>query len=188
MMLDDFLAHMNAGKTVIAGSETHLFMIELANDAMRITSELNSSYKTADQIRELMSQLTGTAVPASFAMFPPFTSDCGKNTTFGENVFINTGCRFQDHGWLTIGDNCLIGHNLVMATLNHDLSPANRANITPAPIVLERNVWVGANATILAGVTIGENAVIAAGAVVTKDVPANTVVGGVPAKVIREIS
>lgn len=188
MTLDDFLAHMNAGKTVIAGSPEHMYMFQLADDAMRINAEMNGSYHTQAELRDLMSKLTGTAVDESFALFPPFTTDCGKNTTFGKNVFVNSGCRFQDQGGLTIGDNCLIGHNVVMATLNHELDPANRANITPAPIVLERNVWVGANATILAGVTIGENAVIAAGAVVTKDVPANTVVGGVPAKVIRQVS
>lgn len=187
MTIDEFLAILNAGETVVAGSEAHLYMTDMANEAMKITAELNGSYQTPDQIRALMSKLTGAPVPESFAMFPPFTSDFGKNITFGENVFINAGCRFQDQGGITIGDNCLIGHNVVMATLNHELDPVNRANITPAPIVLERNVWIGANVTILPGVTIGENAVVAAGAVVTKDVPANTVVGGVPAKVIREI-
>lgn len=187
MTLNDFLVIMNAGETVIGGSDAHLFMIQLADEAMRITAEINGSYHSQPELRALMSELTGTSIDESFALFPPFTTDCGKNTTFGKNVFVNAGCRFQDQGGLTIGDACQIGHNVVMATLNHGLAAAERANITPAPIVLERNVWVGANATILPGVTIGENAVIAAGAVVTRDVPANTVVGGVPAKVLRTI-
>lgn len=185
--LSEFLTHVNAGKMVVAGSELHLFMVGLAHDAMRITTRLNATYHEPEEIRALMEELTGKEIDPSFGMFPPFTTDCGKNTTFGKNVFINAGCRFQDQGGITIGDSCLIGHNCVMATLNHDLAPDNRGSITPSPIVLHRNVWVGANVTILPGVTIGENAVIAAGAVVTRDVPANTIVGGVPAKVIREI-
>lgn len=183
--LEEFLAHMNAGNRVTAGSPMHLKMVDLAHDAMKITTRLNATYHDPARIRQLMAELTGNPVPESFAMFPPFTTDCGKNTVFGENVFVNSGCRFQDQGGITIGDGCLIGHNCVMATLNHDLAPETRADIQPAPIVLRRNVWVGANVTILPGVTVGENAVIAAGAVVTRDVPGNAIVGGVPAKLIR---
>lgn len=102
-------------------------------------------------------------------------------------MFINSGCCFQDQGGVEIGDNCLIGHQVVFATLNHALDPELRAGMYPAPIKLGKNVWVGSHATLLAGVTVGDNSVIAAGAVVTRDVPANTVVGGVPAKVIRHI-
>jgi acetyltransferase-like isoleucine patch superfamily enzyme len=99
----------------------------------------------------------------------------------GENVFINSGCRFQDQGGITIGDGSLIGHNVVLATLNPDLHPERQAGIHPAPILLGSNVWLGSNATVLPGVTIGD------GAVVTKDVAANTIVGSVPANVIRAI-
>lgn len=187
MTLDDFLAIMNAGETVPGGSEAHRFMFRLADEAMRITAEINGAYHTQPELRALMSELTGTPVPDSFALFPPFTTDCGKNTVFGKHVFVNAGCRFQDQGGITIGDACQIGHNVVIATLNHGLAPEERGNITPAPVVLARNVWIGANATILPGVRIGENAIVAAGAVVTKDVPANTIVGGVPAKVLRTI-
>lgn len=185
MTLDEFLVHVNSGKTVVGGSEEHLFMIQLAQDALRITTELNSRYHTPESIIPIMEGLTGKSVDPSFRMFPPFSTDCGKNTTFGKNVFINAGCKFQDQGGLTIGDGCQIGHNVVIATLNHDFHPERRESIIPSPVVLGNNVWVGSNATILPGVTIGENAVIAAGAVVSKDVPANVIVGGVPAKVIR---
>ena len=119
-------------------------------------------------------------------MFPPFYTDCGKNITVGKNVFINSGCRFQDQGGISIGDGTLIGHNVVLATLNHGISPDERHDLFPAPIHIGKNVWIGANATVLPGVTIGDNTVIAAAAVVTKDVPANVVVAGVPAKVIRK--
>ncbi len=106
----------------------------------------------------------------------------------GRRIFINAGCTLQDQGGVVIGDDCLIGHNVVMATLNHDLDPGKRADMHPAPIVLGRNVWVGANATILPGVTIGDNAVIAAAAVVTKDVPDDAVVVGSPARVVRSVT
>jgi acetyltransferase-like isoleucine patch superfamily enzyme len=110
-----------------------------------------------------------------------------KNITIGKHVFINACCHFQDHGGVTLGDGCLIGHDVVFATLNHDFNPGNRAVMHPAPIVLGRNVWVGSHSTILQGVTVGEGAIIAAGSVVTKDVPHRTIVGGVPAKPIRKI-
>lgn len=135
----------------------------------------------------LLSELFGYEVPQSLRVFPPLYADFGKNITVGEDVFINACCHFQDHGGVMIGDGCQIGHNVVFATLNHGLAPEERKSTYPAPIVLGRNVWVGSNATILQGVTIGDNAVVAAGAVVTKDVMANTAVGGVPAKFIKNI-
>ncbi|HIX88248.1 MAG TPA: maltose O-acetyltransferase [Candidatus Akkermansia intestinavium] len=141
-----------------------------------------------EEIRALLSRLFGRDVDDTLRVFPPFYTDFGKNIHLGRNVFINACCHFQDQGGITIGDDCLIGHAVVFATLNHGLAPEERFSMTPAPIVLGRNVWVGSNATILQGVTIGDNAVIAAGAVVTRDVPANTIVGGIPAKPIRRIN
>ncbi len=122
-----------------------------------------------------------------FRVFPPFTTDFGKNIHIGKNVFINSGCRFQDEGGIYIGDNVLIGHNVVLATLNHNENPQKRGNIIPSPIVIGNDVWVGSSVTIVPGVTIGDGAIIAAGAVVTKDVTKNTVVGGVPARYIRDV-
>lgn len=188
MKLKEFLEHVNQGFSIPGGSEIHIFMIGLAHEAMRITAELNGSYHEPEEIRALMSKLTGKTVDESFGMFPPFYTDCGKNITIGRNVFINSGCRFQDQGGITLGNGTLVGHNVVLATLNHDFSPKKRSTTHPAPIRIGKNVWIGANATVLSGVTIGDNAVIAAGAVVTKDVPENTVVGGVPAKVIKSIT
>ena len=119
-------------------------------------------------------------------MFPPFYADFGRNIHFGKHVFVNSSCHFQDQGGIFIGDHVLIGHNVVLATINHDLNPYDRHNIYK-PIRIGNRVWIGSNAVITQGVTIGDGAVIAAGAVVTKDVPENTVVGGIPAKVIRKI-
>lgn len=187
MDLKEFLEHMKSGLPIPLGSETHKFMVGVGNEAMRITAELNGSYHELEEIRTLFSKLIGKPVDESFIIFPPFTTDFGKNISLGKNIFINSGCRFQDQGGITIRDGALIGHNVVLATMNHDIAPEKRGTLHPAPIVIGKNVWIGSSATIVAGVTIGENAVVAAGAVVTKDVPANTIVGGVPAKVIKTI-
>lgn len=182
-----FIEIMNTGERVVSGSETHKHMTKLAHEAMKLTAELNNSYHTPEEIVEIFSELTGENVDSSFGLFPPFYTDCGKNIHIGNGVFINSGCHFQDQGGIYIGDGSLIGHNVVIATLNHDLNPNSRSDMFPKPVKIGKNVWVGSNATILQGVTIGDGAIIAAGAVVTKNVPENTVVGGVPAKIIKKI-
>lgn len=187
MTIKDFKTYVKTRKPLDT-EEIHRYMDEMSNEARRVTFCLNTAYHTPDEVRGLLSELFGYEVPQSLRVFPPLYADFGKNITIGENVFINACCHFQDHGGITIGDGCQIGHNVVFATLNHGLAPEERKSTYPAPIVLGRNVWVGSNATILQGVAIGDNAVIAAGAVVTKDVAANTVVGGVPARFIKNIN
>ena len=188
MDLNEFLEHLNSGEKVQGGSEVHQFMHGVSQEALRITAEINSGHHTPEELRALFSQLIGRPVDESFGMFPPFYTDCGKNIHIGKNVFLNMGCKFQDQGGIFIGDGALIGHNVVLATLNHAQSPSDRASMIPAPIHIGKNVWIGANATVLPGVTIGDGAIVAAGAVVAKDVPENTIVGGVPARIIRTIS
>ncbi len=187
MTLQDFLDKMNSGAEIEAGSETHLFMHGLSQEALRITMEMNNAYHTPEELVALMRRLTGQEDFPEFGLFPPFYTDCGKNIHFGENVFVNSGFRFQDQGGIYIGDNALIGHNAVLATLNHDPDPAKRGNLIPAPIHIGRDVWLGANVTVLPGVTIGDGAIIAAGAVVNRDVEACTVVGGIPAKKLKDL-
>lgn len=114
MNLKEFLEHVNKGLPVLGGSEIHIFMSELTQEAMRITAKLNGCYYEPEEIRALISKLIGKQVDESFRMFPPFYTDCGKNITIGKNVFINSGCRFQDQGGITIGDDALIGHNVVL--------------------------------------------------------------------------
>jgi acetyltransferase-like isoleucine patch superfamily enzyme len=188
MTTQEFIEYMNSGKTVTAGSPVHQVMHRLSQEAIRITMELNTKYHTPEEVIRLMSELTGREVDESFGLFPPFNTDCGKNLILGKRVFINSGCKFQDQGGLTIGDDVLIGHNVVIATLNHAFSPEHRGDLEPQPVSIGNRVWVCANATILPGVTIGDGAIVAAGAVVTKDVAPRTVVGGVPAKVIKVIN
>lgn len=149
--------------------------------------ELNTKYHTPEELREIMGRLTGKQIDRSFRMFPPFYTDFGKNITIGKDVFINSGCHFQDQGGIEIGDGALIGHNVVLATINHDLNPKENRKNHYAAIKIGAHVWIGSNATVLPGVTIGDYAVVAAGAVVTRDVPAMTVVGGVPARVLKTI-
>lgn len=188
MDIAQLIQDFNSGKSVTEGTEAHALLVQCSHESMRITSELNASYHSTEQIRELMSRLTGKALDASFTLFPPFYTDFGKNISLGRNVFINACCCFQDQGGIRIGDNVLIGHRVVLATINHGLLPEERHSNLPAPIVIGSNVWIGSGAIVLPGVTIGENAVIAAGAVVTRDVEAGAVVAGVPAKVIKHVS
>ena len=168
-------------------AERDAYANELFQEAIRIGMELNTKYHTPEELREIMSRLIGKKVDDSFRMFPPFYTDFGKNITIGKDVFINSGCHFQDQGGIEIGDGALIGHNVVLATINHDLNPKENRKNHYAAIKIGAHVWIGSNATILPGVTIGDWAVVAAGAVVTRDVPAMTVVGGVPAGVLRTI-
>lgn len=168
-------------------SERDAYANELFQEAVRIGMELNTKYHTPEELREIMSKLIGKRVDSSFRMFPPFYTDFGKNITIGKDVFINSGCHFQDQGGIEIGDGALIGHNVVLATINHDLNPKENRKNHYAPIKIGAHVWIGSNAAILSGVTIGDYAVIAAGAVVTRDVPAMTIVGGVPAKVLKVV-
>lgn len=187
MELEAFLQHVKERKPLNT-PEIYEFMNRASDEARRITFELNGAYHSMPEVRDLFARLFGKPVDPSFRVFPPFYTDFGKNITVGKNVFINACCHFQDQGGITLGDNCLIGHNVVFATLNHGFAPEERQSMLPAPIVVGRNVWIGSNSTILQGVTIGDNSIIAAGSVVTKDVPANAIVAGVPARFIRSIS
>lgn len=172
---------------IVQNSKAHIFMHEQAEEARKTTFEINGNYHTQEELNKLFSKLFGFKVDHSFRCFPPFYTDFGKNIIVGKNVFINSGCNFQDQGGITIGDDCLIGHQVVFATINHDFSPEKRGNMHLAPIVVGKKVWIGAHSTILQGVTIGDGAIIAAGAVVTKNVPPKVIVAGVPAKIIKNI-
>ncbi len=187
METKEFLAILDSGERVDIGTTTFQKMCELSQEAMRITCCLNSSYHTPQEIRLLFSELIGRKVDESFGLFPPFYTDCGKNIKLGKGVFINSGCQFQDQGGITIGDHSFIGPKTVLATLNHGFAPSQRSSLDPKPIAIGKGVWIGANVTVLPGVTIGDYAIVGAGAVVTKDVAAYTVVGGVPAKQIGSV-
>ena len=187
MELQEYRQKMARREYIAGGSEAHELMHRMSSEAQRITCEINGSYHTPEELRALFSELTGRAVDETFRLFPPVYSDFGKNITVGKGVFINSGCCFQDQGGIEIGDGCLIGHQVVIATLDHHPDPQRRGDMLPKKTSLGKNVWIGSHATILSGVTIGDGAIVAAGAVVTKDVPQRCVVAGVPAKVIKSV-
>lgn len=188
MELRELREHLDAGEPLVMGTDYFGSMTEYSDEAQRLTQELNSGVHDMAGIREYMRRITGRDIDESFRMFLPFYTDFGKNIRIGRNVFINACCCFQDQGGITIGDGTLIGHRVVIATINHGLRPAERGVHSIAPVTIGRDVWIGSGAILLPGVTIGDGATVAAGAVVTKDVEAGTVAGGVPAKILRRVS
>lgn len=183
----EFVKYAAEGNLIVAGSAIHQKMHSMSQRALCLTAKINSAYHSPEELRELMSELIDQPLDESFGLFPPFYTDCGQNISIGCRTFINMGCSFQDWGGITIGDDCLIGHNCTICTVNHSKDTQKRGNMTCIPVNIGNRVWIGANVTILPGVSIGEGAIIAAGAVVTKNVEPNTIVAGVPAKKIKNI-
>ena len=180
----------DGARIIHRGTPESAAMLENVRRAMAITAALNRlTFNDAEQIRALFSQLIGKEVDDSFLLIPPFYTAGGDEIRVGRNVFVNQNCTFYDLGGLDIADDVMIGPNVSIITAGHPLEPSQRRAATIGkPIVIERNVWIAAGATIIGGVTVGANAVVAAGAVVTKNVPPNTLVGGNPARVIRSIA
>ena len=154
-------------------------MLANVKRAMSITAALNRlTFNDADEIRALFSELIGKKVDESFLLIPPFYTAGGDEIRVGHNVFVNQNCTFYDLGGLDIADDVMIGPNVSIITAGHPLEPSQRRAATIGkPIVIERNVWIAAGATIIGGVTVRENPVVATGSVVAKDVPPNTLVG-----------
>lgn len=140
-----------------------------------------------DKGRDLLSQITASQIDPTTAVFPPFQINYGKNTQIGKNVFINFDCTFLDLGGITIEDQVMLAPKVSLVSEGHPIDTRDRQMLNTGKIHIKYNAWIGAGATVLPGVTIGENSVVAAGAVVTKDVPDNVVVGGIPAKIIKSI-
>jgi len=187
MDLEQFNSRIRADNRVRAGSDLHEFMIRAAEDAKKEIVRMTRVYFPQSGIRRAVSRIIGKKIDNSVTIFTPFYTDFGLNLDLGKDVFINSGCCFQDQGGITIGDGTLIGHQVVIATINHDPDPDKRADMILEPVVIGRNVWIGSHATILPGVTIGDGAIIAAGAVVNEDVEERTMVGGVPARFIKKV-
>ncbi|RUV33418.1 MAG: sugar O-acetyltransferase [Mesorhizobium sp.] len=180
------------GRTRIipSGMPQSAAMLADVKRAMATTASLNRlTFNDAAEVRTLFSELIGRKVDDSFLLIPPFYTTGGSDIRVGRNVFINQNCTFYDLGGLDIADDVMIGPNVSLITSGHPVEPSRRRAFTTAkPIVIERNVWIAAGATVIGGVTVGENSVVAAGSVVTRNVPPNTLVGGNPANVIRSIA
>jgi acetyltransferase-like isoleucine patch superfamily enzyme len=187
MTTPDIFQRERAGEVISLSDPEYPKIAALIVQAQRITAEMNTGYRDPAEMRALFGRLTGAAVDESFWLLPPFYTDFGRNIRVGRNVFINHACEFMDRGGITIGDDVLIGPKVNLVTISHPLDQATRRSTHSAPIVIEKGAWLGAAVSVMPGVTIGENAVVAANAVVTRDVPRNAVVGGIPARVIRRI-
>lgn len=159
---------------------------EVVFRAQKLSPAVNAS-TTIDEMRARLSELISTPIDKSTTVFVPFYTNFGKHIKLGKGVFINHACTFLDLGGITIEDDVQIGPKVNLITENHPVDPSKRKYLDLKPILIKRNAWIGAGATILPGVTIGENAIVAAGAVVNKDVPDNCIVGGIPAKFIKAI-
>ncbi|RQT85130.1 sugar O-acetyltransferase [Burkholderia cepacia] len=184
-MVNDDRATIIPGRTPESAA-----MVAEIKRAMAIAARINRlTFDDAAEVRALFCELIGTPVDDGFVLIPPFHATGGTGMKLGRNVFVNQNCTFYDLGGLAIGDDVMIGPNVSLITSGHPVEPSRRRDFVVAkPIVIERNVWIGAGATIVGGVTVGENSVVAAGAVVTRDVAPNVLVGGNPAAVIRSIA
>ncbi len=182
---EDIFARLKNGETVMPNDPEIHKLLEASYEVKKQLIPLNNSTEP-DEILKILSEIVGEKLE-NVAVFTPIYINYGKNINIGKNVFINFDCTFLALGGITIEDDVLIGPKVSLITENHPLEPQHRKGLTGQPVHIKRNAWIGANATILPGVTIGENAVVAAGAVVSKDVPDHVVVGGIPAKIIKTI-
>ncbi len=178
---------MKQGELIRLDDPEYPKVYEAIMRAFRITGELNSVYHDTDQTRIILSELMGVDIDKTTTIMLPFYTDFGQFTRFGQNVFVNFGCAFMDRGGITIEDGALIGPQVKLITENHAENPDLRQNVYSLPILIKRKAWLGTGVTVLPGVTIGENAIVGAGSIVTKDVPDNTIVVGIPAKAVRKI-
>lgn len=183
----DIFARDRAGlRIAMTDPEIHKIM-DITQNAQKIIAELNTNYHTNEQVREILSRLTGVKVDDSLWLMPPFYTDFGRNIRFGKNVFVNTNCTFMDRGGITIHDKVLFAPRVNLITTGHPTDPVVRRDTISQPIVIKTNARLGIGASVMPGVTIGENSVVAAHSVVTKDVPDNVIVGGIPAKIFKHI-
>lgn len=185
-MKNDIFNRLKLGATVMPNDPEGYKLREASYKTKELLIKMNNS-SDPEEIRELLSQITESDIDPSVGIFTPLYINYGKNLKIGKNVFINFDCIFLDLASITIEDNVLIAPKVSLLTEGHALNPDERSGLITKPIHIKRNAWIGANATILQGVTIGENSVVAAGSVVSKDVPDNVVVAGTPAKIIKNI-
>ncbi|SNR40990.1 DapH/DapD/GlmU-related protein [Flavobacterium sp. ov086] len=181
----DIFERLLTGETILPNDSQIGRLREEAFAVKALLTQMNNAVNP-EEITQILSRILDKELQ-DVAVFTPIYINCGKHITIGKNVFINFDCTFLALGGITIEDDVLIGPKVSLITENHPLNPEERKGLTGKPILIKKNAWIGANATILPGVTIGENAVVAAGAVVSKDVPDNTIVGGVPAKFIKNV-
>ncbi|SFC73713.1 DapH/DapD/GlmU-related protein [Flavobacterium phragmitis] len=181
----DIFGRLLSGETILSNDPQLGRLRDEAFAVKALLTQMNNAVNP-QEITEILGTILDKKIQ-DVTVFTPLYINCGKHITIGKNVFINFDCTFLALGGITIEDDVLIGPKVTLVTENHPLDPKERKGLTAKPIHIKKNAWIGANATILPGVTIGKNAVVAAGAVVSKDVPDNTIVGGIPAKFIKNV-
>ncbi|GGC80171.1 DapH/DapD/GlmU-related protein [Enterococcus wangshanyuanii] len=175
------------GKEVLPASALFKEIHKIKENNERLVMELNTQYRKNSEVLSYLEKITGRPIEASVIVSQPFYTDFGRHIIFGKDIFINKNVTFVDLGGITIEDNVLIGPDSRILTVNHLIDPKKRRGVTVAPVVIKKNAWIGANVSIMPGITIGENAIVAADSTVTKDVPKNAIVVGSPAKIARMI-
>ena len=186
MKPDNIFERMKRGEVVPFSDPDYVQIATACAETKKLLLEMNNAVD-ADSIRDCLKKITASEVADTVNIFTPFYVNYGKNTRFGTNIFINFDCTFLDLGGIEIEDNVMLAPGVKLLSEGHPIEPEKRASLSTGKILIKKNAWIGANATILAGVTIGENSVVAAGAVVHKNVPDNVVVGGIPAKILKEL-
>lgn len=177
---------LHSGADVDMATPEYAEAIQEMTRCNKICFHINTTEPDMDKIRPMEEQLFGAAgVDSTSYIMPPLQIDFGCQMRIGKGVFVNHSLTCMAAGGITIDDGAMIGPNVRIVTDNHDFQ--NRMVLRCKPVHIGRSAWIGVGAVILPGVTIGENAVVAAGAVVTKDVAPNTIVGGNPAKFIKNI-
>ncbi|MET7293593.1 sugar O-acetyltransferase [Streptomyces griseoloalbus] len=157
--------------------------------AMRLAARYQAAYpENPVEARPILAELLGS-VGEDVEVRPPLHVDYGSNITIGARTFVNYNLTALDVARITIGEDCQIGPNVQLLTPTHPVEPGPRRDKLEAalPITIGDNVWLGGGAIICPGVTIGDNSVIGAGAVVTKDIPADVVAVGNPARPVRTL-
>ncbi|MET3558114.1 acetyltransferase-like isoleucine patch superfamily enzyme [Streptococcus rupicaprae] len=182
-----FETFLNTGKLVPEQDGLRQLISAIQTENQPLVQELNTQIQTIASARRVVEQLTKEEIDETVTINVPFQTDFGRHMHFGKHIYVNKDVFMVDLGGIFIEDEVLIGPRVKLISVNHPLKPADRHKLELKSVTIKKNAWIGADATILPGVTVGENAVVAAGAIVSKDVPANTVVAGVPAKVIRII-
>lgn len=182
---EDIFRHMLAGEPLRKDDADYGKFAEAVSRTIRLCVQMNAEATDVHLVRQKLGEIIGIEIDPSTTIFPPFYTNYGGSIRLGKNVFINHACSFLDIGGITIEDDVQIGPRVNLTSENHPIDPADRKTLIPKRIVIKRNAWIGAAATILPGVTVGENAIVAAGAIVSKDVPPNTIVAGIPAKIIK---
>ncbi len=182
----DIFDRLRGGEAIPMDDPDYGQIREAVNRTFGLLAQLNAA-TNVDEVRNLLSEIIGVKIDSSTTVFPPFHTNLGRHISLGKNVFINHACSFLDLGGITIEDEVMVGPRVNITSEDHPVDVSSRKTLVPSEVIIRKNAWIGAGAIILPGVTVGENSVVAAGAVVRKDVPPNTVVGGVPAKILKEI-